>query len=113
MRFYITVRFYIILHDKLDTPASRQADKASFMKVASIYNDYGHSSFSLYNGVLLTSPTLFLNGGISDVTELSGKNSSYWFIKMKLGCYAERFSASHYLNKHDGGVFYSVNLISL
>jgi len=49
------------------------ADKASFMKVASIYNDYGHSSFSLYNGVLLTSPTLFLNGGISDVTELSGK----------------------------------------
>lgn len=44
------------------------------MKVAGIYNDYGHSSFSFYNGVLLTSPALFLNGGVSDIiTKLRGK----------------------------------------
>jgi len=56
-----------------DTSAPRRADKAFFMKVASIYNDYGHSTFSLYNGVLLTSPTLLVDGDTSDVIDLSGK----------------------------------------
>jgi len=43
------------------------------MKVASIYNDYGHSTFSPYNGVLLTSPTLLVDGDTFDVIDLSGK----------------------------------------
>lgn len=52
VQYVLTVRFYIILHDKLDIPAPQRADKASFMKVASIYNSYRHSRFSFYNGVL-------------------------------------------------------------
>lgn len=54
------------------------------MKVASIYNDYEHASFSLHNGVPLTSPTLLLDGGTSDVIDFLWKKN-YSFVKTKLG----------------------------
>lgn len=57
-----------MLHDKLDIPMPRRADKASFLKIVSIYND-GHSIVIIFIIAFRWRHQLFfLNGSISDIT---------------------------------------------